>query len=436
MTSPLSSAPGPTGEQACCTEYGGLTRRGLLRAGALVGAAGAAGAVTATFGTALTQTAYAATGHAPATVVVLSLRGAADGLSLVVPHADPVYYAARPRIAVPRASLLATDAQFGLHPAFGPLLPLWQQGRMAAVHAVGLPAPNRSHFAAMEEVEDADPGSRERIGWLNRLVGRHGDVQPLRAVQMGSATTPASLAGPIPTFAAIDVDSVRLAGEPTGGSLRGARARALQALWGDAPDGLPGDLGDGVRTALRSVREFRPVQQTAARPANGARYPDGDLGDALGAVARTIRADVGAEVVTVDHGPWDMHRNLGTLAGGDLVTRLDELARALAAFFTDLGALGSRVTVVTVTEFGRRIAENANLGTDHGHGSVMLLLGAGVKGGYHGRWVPLRRGTDEDVPVTTDFRSVLAEVVTRRLGASSARVFPGFVPEAVGAVTG
>lgn len=408
----------------CCEEYAGLSRRGLLRAGGLVAATGA---VTATFGTTLTQTAYAATRSAPRTLVLLSLRGAADGLSLVVPHADPAYYAARPRIAVPRASLLAVDQQFGLHPSLAPLLPLWQQGRVAAVHAVGLPAPNRSHFSAMEEVEDADPGSSVRVGWLNRLIGRDGWEHPLRGVHLGDAVASTSLVGPRPTFAAVSVDRVEVAGAD--GSEDGRRRlRALRTTWG----GAGGPLGRGARSALGAVADFGPARATSAQPRNGAAYPGSDLGKALASTARTIRADVGAEVVTVDHGSWDMHTDVGNLEWGDMRDKAGDLARSLAAFFTDLGPLGEQVTVVTVSEFGRRVRENANWGLDHGHGTVMLALGGGVRGGYAGRWPGLVNSLDADVPVTTDYRSVLAELVTTRFGASSAQVFPGFTPEAVG----
>ena len=160
----------------CCDDYRGTSRRGFLR-GSL--ALGGAAAVTVAHGSAFTQTAYAA---APVdqVLVVLSMRGAADGLSLVVPHADPIYYAARPSISVASDQLLVKDGMFGLHPSLAPLLPLWNAGKMAAIQATGLPVPNRSHFSAMEDVEDADPGSAARVGWLNRLVGRNGTGSPDR----------------------------------------------------------------------------------------------------------------------------------------------------------------------------------------------------------------------------------------------------------------
>lgn len=405
-----------------CSEFARLSRRGLLR-----GAAGAGVvAVGASFGTAFVETSYAATRSAPAVLVVLSMRGACDGLSLVVPHADPVYYQARPRIAIPAERLLAKDGMFGLHPMLAPLLPLWESGRMAAVHATGLPARNRSHFAAMEELEDADPGSSARVGWLNRLIGRDAYTNPLQALQVGSATPPVSLMGPARVAAARSVESMKLAG----GDAAARRTRSLATTWGAAT----GALGSGGRSALQVVRDLAPVVASPAAPSGGATYPRGDLGAAMAAAARTIKADVGAEVITVDHGSWDHHAGLGTLAGGEMKTRTDELAKALAAFFADLGSSAGKVTLVTVSEFGRRVRENASVGLDHGHGNVMLLMGAGVRGGYHGQWPGLTNTEDADLTVTRDYRSVLGEVVSRRFGASTATVFPGVTMEPVGAM--
>jgi uncharacterized protein (DUF1501 family) len=403
-----------------CEEYAALSRRGLFRGLAV------AGATTAFFGTTFTQTSYGATRSAPAVLVVLSLRGAADGLSLVVPHADPAYYAARPRIAVPSAQLLAKDSFFGLHPSLAPLLQLWNAGRIAAVHATGMAAPNRSHFAAMELVEDADPGSSARVGWINRLIGRDTYANPLQAVQLGDIPITA-VYGPQPTVTSRDVDSIELAGHDQWDTTNG-RPRSLHTLW----DTATGPLGRGARSALTVVDDFAPVRATSATPTNGASYPQGDLGDALLSAARTIKGDVGADVIAVDHGGWDMHTNVGNLDWGDMIDNAGALAAGLAAFFTDLGPLADKVTVVTISEFGRRVKENANWGVDHGYGNVMFVLGAGVKGGYYGTWPGLVNAADADLQVTTDYRSVLAELVTKRFDVSSAAVFPGFAPETVG----
>jgi uncharacterized protein (DUF1501 family) len=416
---------------SCCDEFAraaGLNRRGFLRG---LAAVGGAATVTAVHGTAFTSTAYAAE-PVDRVMVLLSMRGACDGLSLVVPFKDPAYKAARPSIAVPQNALVGVrpNDDFGLHPALSPLLPWWNAGQMAAVVATGLPAPNRSHFSAMEELEDADPGSSARVGWLNRLVGLNGTTTPIEAIQFGGGVPITALAGPEPALVTGDVDSVSLSGYWDEAS-EAKRKTSLARLWQDAP----GPLGRGASNAFEVVEEFAPVRDGSATPANAAAYPKGsDLAAALASAARTIRADVGAEVIAVDHGSWDHHTWIGTPDNGNLKRMADEFAGSLAAFLTDLGPLASKVTVVTISEFGRRVQENANQGLDHGYGNVMFLLGAGVKGGYYGTMTPLANTVDADVLVTTDYRSVLSEVVTKRLGASSAAVFPGFTPEPVGAL--
>ena len=410
---------------ACgCPEYAGLSRRGVLAGGAAL--AGAA-TMTTVVGDAVLQSASASMGPARSTLVVLSLRGAADGLSMVVPHGDQNYYRARRRISVPAESLWGADPFFGWNPHLRALEPLWDSGRLAAVHAVGLAAPNRSHFSAMEAVEDAAPGSVERTGWLNRLIGLDSDrTSPLQAMAVTDGAVPSSLSGPEPTMSALDPASVMVAGATTTSS---RRVSSLRRLWAGRDD----TLGRAAGEAFAAVDDFNPVRRGSARPANGARYPDGDLGKAMASAARIIKGDVGVEVLTIDQGSWDMHSGLGTVEGGAMMRNCQDLGGALAAFFADLGSRAGNVTVVTLTEFGRRVVENENRGLDHGYGSVMLLAGAGVKGGrFYGDFPDLGTDLDSDLLVTTDYRSVLAEVVSRRFGASTAAVFPGFNPRPVG----
>ena len=224
-----------------------------------------------------------------------------------MPHADPAYYAARPNIAVASETLLAKDGMFGLHPAFEPLLPFWTAGKMAAVHATGLPAPNRSHFAAMEEVEDAAPGSSVRSGWLNRLVGTDADANPLQGLNLGRRRR------------------ARLALRPAAGDV-GRQRRAASAMAGD-DDGdaehsvasarctrsgtaTPPALGRSMKSTFGALASFQTVKDSPDEPADGAEYPRHDLGRALGEVARVIKSDVGVAVLTVDQGDWDhAHRH-------------------------------------------------------------------------------------------------------------------------------
>lgn len=409
-----------TTEQSCCPPR--PTRRGLLRGAALAGGIAVAGSTVVTMSA---TPAAAARSRASSVLVVLSLRGAADGLSLVVPHGDPAYYAARRTIALPADRLIARDGFFGMHPAMAPLLPLWESGRLAAVHATGLPMPNRSHFSAMEQLEDADPGSAERVGWLNRLIGAQPGATALEGLALGSSI-PTSLLGPEPVMSFPDVDVVRIGGAD--GSPK--RVQSLTTQWRNAST----PMATAFRTAMSSVTDLSPAK---AEPDNYPRYPQGELGNALASVARTLRADIGVSAVTVDSGNWDMHTGVGQADRGWMNRNATELSGCIAAFFADLGHVADRVTLVTISEFGRRVKENSTGGLDHGWGNVMLVAGAGVRGGqYYGKWTPLTTTLDADVPVTTDYRSVLAEIVAARTTASTSAVFPGFKRERVGVMVG
>lgn len=422
--------PDVTPVRGCgCSDYD-QARLALSRRAFLGGTALAGGALALGPGPGGGPRAYAVTGR-PASrlssplgsvLVLLSLRGAADGLSLVVPHGDPAYYAARPRIGVPHTALLAADPMFGLHPALAPLLPMWEAGRLAAVHATGMATPNRSHFAAMEAIEDAAPGSSARNGWLNRLLGELPGASPLQGTAFGNQI-PTSLFGAQPAFVVDRVDDALVAGTDDDGR----RLASLQHAWKGG-----GRMGQAVRDAIAGAETFGAARDLpAGTPATA--YPSTDLGKALSDVSRIVRSGVGAELITVDQGDWDMHTDLGTLEWGDMRRNASDLAGSIAAFFADLGPVAERVTLVTLSEFGRRVKENDDYGTDHGFGNVMFVAGAGVRGGrYYGSWPGLTDSLDADLLVTTDYRSVLTEVVTRRFGVSVAQVFPGFAPQAVG----
>jgi uncharacterized protein (DUF1501 family) len=432
----MTTPPGPSGPQPCgCSDFA-LSRRGFL---ATTAAAAGVMAGATMFGDAFRQVAYggAAGGNV---VVVLSLRGGADGLSMVVPRgADHDLLAGyRPGIVVPETALIGGDPNFGLHPAFAPLLPMWNAGTFGAVHAVGLPSPNRSHFAAMEVIEEANPGSSARIGWINRVVGLDSGAQPEGAVQLGSSLVPTSLAGPAPALGVYQVADLSVADLGTDNA---TRRTSLDQMW----RGSTGVLGGSVRSTLASANRLAPLVASTAADAPGGSsvhlvaYPDGPLKAVLANTAALIRADVGTRVVTIDYGDWDMHTGLGQPDNGWMNDQVSHLAASLKAFFNDLGTSASRVTVATMSEFGRRVEENGDHGVDHGYGNAMLLLGAGVHGGgVRGGWQHLDELNDGDLAVKQDFRSVLWEVLASRfpdVTASRAQIFPGFVPETIGAMT-
>lgn len=424
---PASTDPASLGLDPACADFtSSISRRTAIRS-AIGVAAGLA--VASSFGDAFVETAYAAGGgKAERMLVVLSLRGGADGLSLVVPHGDRVYYEARPDIAIEKSKLLAADSFFGLHPAFKPLLPLWKEGRIAAIHAAGQQITTRSHFSAMEEVEDADPGSPQRVGWLNRMISLRGGVSDTTALQLGDPSLATQLTGPAPAVAAPDLRGLALAG-PEGEDAAGWEA-GLAKLW----QGAPKAVASGGGRAIAVSKAYAPARD---RVASAVTYPDGDLGAALRATASVLKSNVGAEVVTIDQGSWDHHEWVGNIDAGNLKRVAEPLAAGLAAFFDDLGSLSKKVTVVTISEFGRRIKQNDARGLDHGHGNVMFVLGAGVKGGYYGRWPKLENTLDADLAVTTDYRDVLSEVVASLYPERSlAAIFPSFRHKALGFMAG
>ena len=413
-----------------CQEF--TRAAGLSRRQVLAGMAGAAslGVAHSVFGGVFRQAVFGATGESNV-VVVISLRGGVDGMSVVVPHADPAYYSLRPRIAVPRESLVCADSMFGLHPQLEPLEPLWQSGRLAAVQAVGMQVPNRSHFSAMEEVEDADPGSAVRRGWINRAIGMDTESFPAEAVQFGTTIVPTSMTGPAPVLATQSMKELVLSGANPrwdDDTWQARRRQQLETVWSPARGGL----GAAARAALATVDSLAPTAREEYVPRNAAVYPTDwrarDLAEALANTAQLIRANVGTEMVAIDYGSWDMHTGLGTLEWGSMQSMLHGFASALSAFLQDVSDLGDRVTVVTISEFGRRAAENGGGGLDHGWGNMMLAAGGGVRGGqYYGRWPHLNPEAlvDGDLAVTTDYRQVLGELVATRLGRSVSDVFPG-----------
>ena len=427
------------GEQPGEQPGGGPSRRAVL---ARIAAAAVLGStVTVAEGVASRQYAFAIPGSGGNAdlpldeegdvLVVLCLRGGFDGLSAVVPAADPHYLDARPGIGIPAGQLLPADDRFGLHPAMSPLYPWWRSGRVAAVHAVGQIARSRSHFQAMAELERAAPGSALRTGWLERLLGLRPTDDPMCAVRVGAVS--GSLAVPDGTLAIRDLASFGLAGIGGGTELQRWTA-SLAALHAGARPELAGP----VDTTLRALRLAARLSAREYVPEHGAGYPAGNLGDALREVAHLVKAGIGLRVACVDYGDWDLHAGSGRPDGGPMADQLRELSEALDAFATDLGPRLDGVTLVTTSEFGRRVAENGSAGTDHGYGNVAFLLGGGVNGGrVHGRWPGLDPGSlvDGDLQVTTDYRLVLAEVLQSRCGLYRwGAVFPGLSGTPLGVV--
>jgi uncharacterized protein (DUF1501 family) len=365
------------------------------------------------------------------TLVLVFLRGGADGLSLVPPVGDAAYYAARPTLALPQpgteGGALKLDGTFGLHPALSALLPLWQSGSLAVVHAAGLLGATRSHFDAQDFCETGTPGLKTtQDGWLNRSLQQLPEpgAGAFRAVAL-QGTLPRSLQGAAQAVAVDGLSSFHLSGK---GGLD-----SFEALYAGAVDQALRSTGQEAFEALRAAAS---AELSKSPPQNGAVYAKTSLARRLQDTARLVRAGVGLEVVATEMGGWDTHVGEGG-ATGQLANRLRELAEALAAFAQDLGPRLDSVSVVVMTEFGRTVRENGNRGTDHGTASAMLALGGGVHGGrVYGSW----RGLDgpglfenRDLAITIDVRSVLSEALHATLGPPDlATVFPGFAGQRVG----
>ena len=353
-------------------------------------------------------------------LVVVFLRGAADGLTLVAPVADDNYHKFRPRLAVTKKAAVPLDDTFGLHPNLRALEAAWQEGDLAIIHGAGGESDTRSHFEAQDLMEHGGPTAG---GWLGRFLRTRGPApSPLSAVAL-APTLPESLSG-APSAAAFESLREFAITDTRKGAHKEDFARELQRLYALENDALRG-AADHTLEALRRIGAI----DTEARPANGAvydeRYP---FAQGLRQIAQLIKADVGLDAASIDLGGWDTHFTQLTT----IEPLMLQLASGLSAFRRDLGPRMATTTVVVMTEFGRRVAENSAFGTDHGRGGAMFVMGGGVKGQrVLGGWPGLKPEMLEgpgDLPVWNNYRDVLAPVLTRH-GADAAsleQVFPDF----------
>jgi uncharacterized protein (DUF1501 family) len=400
----------------------GITRRAFMKSGAMaiVG--------TAAIPSFLTRAAWGAVSSSASNkrLVVIFQRGAADGLNIVVPHAEPAYYAMRPSINIPRQQVIDLNGFFGLHPAMAPLKPLWEQRQLAIVHAAGSPDTTRSHFDAQDYMESGTPGVKNTSdGWLNRTLQSEPTAadSPFRAIALGTSL-PRILSGKASAVAVSNVNGFGIAG---GNPASAPLGNTFEAMYAQSVDSVLHGTATETFEAVKMLKSADPQKYT---PAPGANYPRGRFGDALRQTAQLIKSNLGVQIAFTDIGGWDNHVNEGAVEG-QLANVLRDFAQSIAAFWTDLGPLAQETVVVTMSEFGRTARENGNRGTDHGHANVMFILGGPVRGGrVYGRWPgldPAQLNEGRDLALTTDFRCVLGEALSRHLGnAHLNTVFPGF----------
>ncbi|CAN5435234.1 DUF1501 domain-containing protein [soil metagenome] len=406
----------------------GFNRRTFLKGGMGVG--------VATLGSQLvTSRVSYASADTPSTgaLVVIFLRGGMDGLSLLVPDNDPYLLDKRPDI-VARSSathaLIPMERGFGLHPSMKPLNGLIAQGKVAVVPAVSTPDLTRSHFQAQDCLERGSSTSLT-TGWLDRVLEVAGTGTTFRSVAVGG-TLPRSLMGQSGSLAMYNLDILRI---DVDDDEIGVTRDALETLYTGLDHPIEGQasLALNALDTAKAIRDARPDVPAVTYPA------DSNFADALSSLAELIKAGAGVRVACIDVGGWDTHTGMGTVDDGDMKKQLDELASCLKAFTDDLGSDLDSTTIVTMSEFGRRVEQNASGGTDHGHGGAVLVIGGGVSGGVKGRWDGLSEANlanDEgDVPGWNDYRDILTEVVTKRLDISQgamASVFPAWSPTLIG----
>src|SRR5215472_4857652 len=362
-------------------------------------------------------------------LVVLFQRGAMDGLNVVVPFAEPNYYRLRPTIAIPQPksgeqdAAIDLDGFFGLHPSLQQLEALFRRGELAIVQAVGSPDPSRSHFDAQDFMESGTPGFRSTDdGWLNRSLrdAPENSNSAFRAVAFGPYL-PLTLRGKAAAIAIPDLKQFKIFGNPK------VTEGGFEAMYAQTVDRALHGVGQETFEAVDSLKKLDPDNYQSE---NGAEYPKSKFGRSLQEVAELLKADLGMEVAFLDSGGWDNHVNEGGVQG-QLANLLRDLGQGIAAFHQDLGDRMEDVVFVSMSEFGRTAHENGNRGTDHGHANCMFVVGGDVKGGkVYGKWPGLndhQLNEGRDLALTTDFRSVVGEILLRHLGVNDlAPVFPGF----------
>jgi uncharacterized protein (DUF1501 family) len=369
-------------------------------------------------------------------LVAIFQRGAADGLNIVIPFSEKRYRELRPTLAIAaptgqtnangaivngpfNGNAIDLDGRFALNGAMQPLKALWDKQQLAIVEATGSPDSSRSHFDAQDYMESGTSGKTMGDGWLNRaLPTADAETSPLRAVAMGNQV-PRTLRGEREAIAVGDSQQFNMGNQDAAAILENMYATSADAKWGRTG-----------KDGFEAMKVIQSINRSPNNPQNGAQYGQGgDLGRSLQQLARLIKADAGVEAAFAEIGGWDHHGNENQQLQG----LLRQFSSAIAAFTQDMGDRMEDIVLVTMSEFGRTVEENGNAGTDHGHGSLMMVVGGPVQGGkVYGQWPGLEKEQlfeGRDLAVTTDFRSVLGEVITGHLGQKDlGPVFPGYKP--------
>ncbi|RZL46043.1 MAG: DUF1501 domain-containing protein [Pedobacter sp.] len=420
------------------------SRRGFIKAGGLALFGISMGGIPSFLADAVAGTTTPGLFKKKKIMVCIFQRGAMDGLMAVTPFTDQYLKAARPTLFMSAAqggknkSLIDLDGKFGLHPAMSAFEPMFKEKRMAIVHGIGSPNNTRSHFDAQDFMESGTPFNKGTAsGWLNRAVGLlgHDAATPFQGVSLTSSL-PRSFYGDNAAVAISNLSdfNIQLKGNQAGANMA---SRSFEDLYDQTSSGLLKNTG---KESFDAVKMLQKTDTKNYKPEYNVVYPNTTLGNSLKQIAQLIKMDVGMEVAFAESGGWDTHFNQGTDTG-IFARNVNDLSNSIMAFWTDMGRYQDEVTVMTMTEFGRTVAQNGTGGTDHGRGSCNFILGNGVSGGkVHGSINPLAKENLEDgrdLAVTTDFRAVFSEVADKHLGIHNDKVlFPDWTGKQIGVMRG
>jgi uncharacterized protein (DUF1501 family) len=417
------------------------SRRGFIKAGGLALFGIGLGGIPGFLADAVAGTTTPGLFKKKKILVCIFQRGAMDGLMAVTPFTDQYLKAARPTLFMSVAqngkskSLIDLDGKFGLHPSMSAFEPMFREKRLAIVHGIGSPNNTRSHFDAQDFMESGTPFHKgTESGWLNRAVGLLGHdalTTPFQGVSLTSSL-PRSFYGNNPAVAIKNLAdfNIQLRGNQTGANLA---SKSFEDLYDQTSSGLLKDTG---KESFDAIKMLQKTDTKNYKPENNVIYPNTSLGNALKQIAQLIKLDVGMEVAFAESGGWDTHFNQGA-ENGIFARNVNDLSDCIMAFWNDLSKYQDEVTVMTMTEFGRTVAQNGTGGTDHGRGSCNFILGNSINGGLvHGLVNPLAKENLEDgrdLAVTTDFRSVFSEVADKHLGIHNDKIlFPEWEGKQIG----
>lgn len=407
--------------QDACPEYRTISRRQFVGGASLIATASILGGIAP-------KIAFAQSTSVKDTVILIQLRGGADPLTFCPPHGDPLYYQARPTLAIPQPGSGQSDASidldgyFGFARAFAPLMTAYNDRNLGVINAVGRANWTRSHFDAQNWMQ-TDMTDLNQGGWMSRHLASSSNTKadsPFRGLAFSNAT-PLVLSRGAQVASIKDVSTYNF---DAGFSDDAIVADSIRRMYSRVRD----ESRDIVRDSSRAINTLAQLNIPGYAPSGGAVYPDSYVGNSLKATAKMIKSDIGVEVICVDTYGWDTHGNQGS-RGGALANMMSDLANSLAAFYQDMEADGkTNWTVVVMSEFGRQIEENGSLGTDHGTGGTMITMGTNVIGGIHCDWPGLElenRYDGVDLAPTKDYRDVLGDLVQCRLqNGNTNYVFP------------